>query len=90
MHGSQCASTHVPDPGFLTSFTDENRAALLEARFPQAVIALLEAYAETIPSPPTGEPLPLTLANLGIIRTCVGVLLNASLNFGMHLLLLAY
>jgi len=68
---------------------DENRAALLEARFPQAVVALLEAYAETIP-PLTGAPLPLTIANLGVIRTCVGVLLNASLNFGVHNWLLSY
>jgi hypothetical protein len=77
-------------PLFSDLVPDENRAALLEARFPQAVVALLEAYAETIPSPPTGEPLSLTLANLGIIRTSVGLLLNASLNFGIHLLLLSY
>lgn len=69
----------------LTLLIDENRAVLLEARFPQAVLDLLEAYAETIPSPPTGEPLPLDFANLGIVRTCVGVLLNASLNFGICL-----
>jgi len=63
---------------------DDNRAALLEAGFPQVVITLLEGYAETIPHPPAAEPLPLTIAHLNIVRTCIGVLLNASLNFSMR------
>ncbi len=63
---------------------DDNRAALLEAGFPQVVITLLEGYTETIPHPPAAEPLPLTIAHLNIVRTCIGVLLNASLNFSMR------
>lgn len=60
---------------------DENRAALLEAGFPQAVLTLLEGYAETIPSPPDLRPLPLAIPHLKIVRTSIGVLLNASIGF---------
>jgi len=61
---------------------DENRAALLEVGFPQAVMTLLEGYAETIPSPPDLRPLPLSIPHLKIVRTSIGVLLNASIGFG--------
>jgi hypothetical protein len=61
---------------------DENRAALLEVGFPQAVMTLLEGYAETIPSPPDPRPLPLSIPHLKIVRTSIGVLLNASIGFG--------
>ncbi|KAJ7632571.1 hypothetical protein FB45DRAFT_507396 [Roridomyces roridus] len=60
---------------------DDNRALLLEAGLPQAIVSLLEAYAETIPSPPSTTPLPLTIPHLKIVRTAIGVLLNASLNY---------
>lgn len=61
---------------------DDNRGALLEVGFPQAVISILEAYAESIPSPPTGKPLPLSIPHLKVVRTSIGVLLNASIGFG--------
>lgn len=61
---------------------DENRAALLEVGFPQAVMTLLEGYAETIPSPPDLRPLSLSIPHLKIVRTSIGVLLNASIGFG--------
>ncbi|KDR81566.1 hypothetical protein GALMADRAFT_239590 [Galerina marginata CBS 339.88] len=60
---------------------DENRAALLEVGFPQSVMSLLEGYAETIPSPQSSIPLPLSIPHLKIVRTSIGVLLNASIGF---------
>ncbi|KAF5331076.1 hypothetical protein D9619_005541 [Psilocybe cf. subviscida] len=62
---------------------NDNRGALLEVGFPQAVISILEAYAESIPSPPTGKPLPLSIPHLKVVRTSIGVLLNASIGFDM-------
>ncbi|KAF8797982.1 hypothetical protein BYT27DRAFT_7228589 [Phlegmacium glaucopus] len=60
---------------------DENRAALLDVGFPQAVMSLLEGYAETIPFPRNLEPLSLSIPHLKLIRTSIGVLLNASIGF---------
>ncbi|KAH9484292.1 hypothetical protein JR316_0003773 [Psilocybe cubensis] len=60
---------------------DENRAALLEVGFPQSVMSLLEGYAETIPTPPYSTPLPLSIPHLKIVRTSIGVLLNASIGY---------
>ncbi|KAF8902129.1 hypothetical protein CPB84DRAFT_1729336 [Gymnopilus junonius] len=60
---------------------DENRGALLEVGFPQSVMSLLEGYAETVPSPPSPRPLPLPIPHLKIVRTSVGVLLNASIGY---------
>jgi hypothetical protein len=57
---------------------DENRGHLLDASFPQAVISLLQAYATCVKP---GELLDLQLIHLQVVRTAVGVLLNASLGF---------
>jgi hypothetical protein len=62
---------------------DENRAALLEVAFPQAVLSLLEGYAERIDFPRDPEPLSLPIPDLKLIRTSIGVLLNASIGLGM-------
>ncbi|EMD38507.1 hypothetical protein CERSUDRAFT_113687 [Gelatoporia subvermispora B] len=59
---------------------DVNRGCLLEAGFPQIVVSLLEGYAESLPSSQT-ESLPLTIPDLKIVKTAVGVLLNASLGY---------
>lgn len=68
--------------GFDANYTsDENRAALLEAQFPQAIVSLLEGYAEEIPTPYETVPLSLSVPHLKVVRTSIGVLLNASLNF---------
>ncbi|KAF7322937.1 GTP binding [Mycena chlorophos] len=50
------------------------------ARIP-AVFELLQGYAESIPNPPVSTPLPLTIPNLKVVRTAIGVLLNVSLNY---------
>ncbi|KAF8163260.1 hypothetical protein B0H34DRAFT_694710 [Crassisporium funariophilum] len=60
---------------------DDNRTTLLEIGFPQAVMSLLEGYAETIPVPPDANPLPLSIPHLKVVRTAIGVLLNASIGF---------
>ncbi|KAF9480122.1 hypothetical protein BDN70DRAFT_878010 [Pholiota conissans] len=62
---------------------NENRAALLEVTFPQSVLSILEAYADRIPSPPGAKPLPLSNSHLKIVRTSIGVLLNASIGFDL-------
>ncbi|KAF8959042.1 hypothetical protein BDZ97DRAFT_2045486 [Flammula alnicola] len=62
---------------------NENRAALLEVGFPQSVMAILEGYAESIPSPPNAKPLPLSIPHLKIVRTSIGLLLNASIGFDL-------
>ncbi|GLB34997.1 putative small GTPase mediated signal transduction [Lyophyllum shimeji] len=60
---------------------DDNRGRLLEAGFPQAIISLLEGYAESIPPPPRTQPLDLSLAHIKVIRTSIGALLNASIGY---------
>jgi hypothetical protein len=55
---------------------------LLEAGVPQAIVSLLEGYAESIPTQPGSDPLPLTIPHLKVVRTAIGVLLNASIGFG--------
>ncbi|SJL00348.1 uncharacterized protein ARMOST_03661 [Armillaria ostoyae] len=60
---------------------DDNRGALLGAGFLQAVVSLLEGYAKLIPPPPQTEPLPLSIDHLKVVRTAIGVLLNAGLGF---------
>ncbi|KAF4608425.1 hypothetical protein EYR40_000770 [Pleurotus pulmonarius] len=60
---------------------DENRGHLLEARFPQAMVSILEGYAEKVSGPPFTEALDLDLSHLKIVRTTIGVLLNASLGY---------
>lgn len=59
---------------------DENRNALDEAGFPQTVVALLEAYAELI-SPEQTAPMAISIPDLKVVRTAIGVLLNASVNY---------
>jgi len=63
---------------------DENRGHLLEAGFPQAIVSLLEGYSESLVPALQREPLPLTIPHLKVIKTAVGVLLNASINFGTY------
>lgn len=60
---------------------DENRGYLLEAGFPQIVLNILEGYADLIPSPPPLTPLTLSIPHLKVIRTAIGVLLNAILGY---------
>ncbi|KAH7916041.1 hypothetical protein BJ138DRAFT_1229379, partial [Hygrophoropsis aurantiaca] len=60
---------------------DPNRGQLLDAGFPQAIVSLLEGFADTIPSGIVTEPLPLSIANLQVVKTAIGVLLNASLGY---------
>ncbi|KAJ7470716.1 hypothetical protein FB451DRAFT_349529 [Mycena latifolia] len=60
---------------------DENRGQLLEAGLPQAVVTLLEGYSESILNTPTSTPLPLTIPHLKVVRTSIGALLNAGLNY---------
>ncbi|KAK7054936.1 hypothetical protein VNI00_003399 [Paramarasmius palmivorus] len=60
---------------------DDNRASLLDAGLPQALVSLLESYADTIPPPPYTKPLSLDAAHLKLIRTAMGVLLNASVGY---------
>jgi hypothetical protein len=62
--------------------TDENRSHLLEAGVPQAVVSLLEGYAESVPTPPFSAPLPLEIQQLKVVKTSIGVLINASLGYG--------
>ncbi|KAJ6630755.1 hypothetical protein B0H10DRAFT_2160153 [Mycena sp. CBHHK59/15] len=50
---------------------DENRTQLLEAGMPLAIVALLEGYSESIPSPPQAAPLPLTIPHLKVVRTAI-------------------
>ncbi|KAF5365667.1 hypothetical protein D9758_003317 [Tetrapyrgos nigripes] len=60
---------------------DENRMLLLDANIPQALLSLLEAYTESVPPAPLENPLPLSTLELKVIRTAIGVLLNASVGF---------
>ncbi|KAI0341721.1 hypothetical protein BDW22DRAFT_1358564 [Trametopsis cervina] len=61
---------------------DENRSHLLEVGLPQRIVALLEGYTESIsPEQTQVGPLPLSMADLKIVRTAIGVLLNASVNY---------
>lgn len=62
--------------------SDENRGYLLEAGFPQIVLNILEGYAELIPSAPPLTPLTLSIPHLKVIRTAIGVLLNAIIGYG--------
>ncbi|THG97815.1 hypothetical protein EW026_g4259 [Hermanssonia centrifuga] len=59
---------------------DDNRSNLLEAGFPQQVVALLEGYAESV-VPNESEPLPLSTPDLKIVKTAIGVLLNISFGY---------
>lgn len=76
-HASRSLSSR-PNP-----LLDENRGHLLEAGFPQTVLSLLEAFAETMPALPPITPHPLSLEHLKVIKVCIGVSLNSSLGYGM-------
>jgi hypothetical protein len=58
---------------------------LLEAGIPQSLLSLLEAYTKSVPPPPLEDPLPLSVMELKVIRAAIGVLLNASVGFGMYM-----
>ncbi|KAJ3966937.1 hypothetical protein EV361DRAFT_933110 [Lentinula raphanica] len=61
---------------------DANRASILNAEFPQALVSLLQAYTESFDnSSESQKPLPLSLPHLKVVRTAVGVLLNASVGY---------
>ncbi|KAG6820603.1 hypothetical protein H0H93_014519 [Arthromyces matolae] len=60
---------------------DDNRGRLLEAGLPQAIVSLLEGYADTIPQETRGEPLDLSVPQLKVIKTSIGALLNASIGY---------
>ncbi|KAJ7582761.1 hypothetical protein C8J56DRAFT_955650 [Mycena floridula] len=60
---------------------DENRAQLLDAGLPQAIVSLLEGYSESLPPLPQALPAPFSIQDLKVLRTAIGVLLNASLGF---------
>ncbi|EAU88580.1 hypothetical protein CC1G_04286 [Coprinopsis cinerea okayama7 len=60
---------------------DANRGYLLDAGLPQAIVSLLEGYADKVPAPTRQEALSLSLPHLRIVRTAVGVLLNASIGY---------
>lgn len=62
---------------------DQNRQYLLDSGFPQAVVSLLEGYLELLPPGPGSDPLPLSISHLLVIKTAIGVLLNASLGYSM-------
>lgn len=68
------------------SGADGNRQRLLDAGLPQALVALLKGYAASIPSQATRDALQISIADLKVVRTAVGVLLNASIGFGTPVL----
>jgi hypothetical protein len=62
---------------------DENRGHLLEAGLPQAIVSVLEGYSEEfVPDQSFNRP-PFSILHLKVIRTAIGVLLNASIGYGM-------
>ncbi|KAJ4488004.1 hypothetical protein J3R30DRAFT_3280675 [Lentinula aciculospora] len=60
---------------------DDNRTSLLDAGFPQTLVSLLEAYTNSIDPSSEWQPLPLSLPHLKVVRTALGVLLNASVGY---------
>ncbi|KAI5900352.1 uncharacterized protein SCHCODRAFT_02607671 [Schizophyllum commune H4-8] len=60
---------------------DENRNHIYEAGLLQAVLTLLEGYAESLPKPPYTKAYAIPIPHLKVIRTAVGALLNASLGY---------
>lgn len=44
---------------------------------------MLEGYTDTIPEEPQMDPFPMSTAHLQVVKTAVGVLLNATLTYGM-------
>ncbi|KAF9464652.1 hypothetical protein BDZ94DRAFT_1255595 [Collybia nuda] len=60
---------------------DENRARLLEAELLETLISLLEGYLAPTSIPLAFTPIKLSLSHLKVIKTAIGVLLNASIGF---------
>ncbi|KAI0316683.1 hypothetical protein OF83DRAFT_1193499 [Amylostereum chailletii] len=60
---------------------DPNRGQLLDAEFPQSIVHMLEGYLESIPHEYSGKPLPLSIPDLKVVKTSIGVLLNASIGY---------
>lgn len=60
---------------------DENRGLLLESGLLTSLITLLQRYTDLIPSDKPTDFLPLSVAHLKVVRTAIGVLLNASLGY---------
>lgn len=60
---------------------DDNRGHLLESGFLVALVTLLKRYTDLIPPDKPTDFLPLSVAHLRVVRTAVGVLLNASLGY---------
>ncbi|KAF8266452.1 hypothetical protein EI94DRAFT_1830630 [Lactarius quietus] len=60
---------------------DENRGQLLDSGFLNALVTLLQRYTDLIPPDKPTEFLPLSVAHLKVVRTAIGVLLNASLGY---------
>jgi hypothetical protein len=56
------------------------------------VLALLEGYAESLrPNDIGREPYPMSIADLKIVKTAIGVLLNTSFGYGkLQQLILSY
>lgn len=63
---------------------DVNRQLLLNAELPQTICSLLKAYTLFLPYEKESACLELTVDDLKVIRTAVGVLLNATIGFGAH------
>ncbi|KAF5391423.1 hypothetical protein D9757_001930 [Collybiopsis confluens] len=89
LHGSA-----TPDSGYATPVLeilrvaanlcmdhDGNRASLLGVGLPQALVSLLRAYTKSFDPASNFKPLPISLSHLKVIRTAVGVLLNASVGY---------
>jgi len=72
------------DTSMLTVYLDENRGHLLEAGFPQAVSTIIDKYVNSLSPPSPSEPVQLSLEQLNVIKTAIGVLLNSSLAYGTY------
>ena len=57
---------------------------MLEAGYPQIVLSHLEAITDLLPEKISRDPLPLTIAQLKLVKTAIGVILNISLSFGVE------
>ncbi|KAG2150630.1 uncharacterized protein EDB93DRAFT_1240183 [Suillus bovinus] len=81
LNGALIPSASRTAPVFEILRHDQNRGHLLEAGFPQAVVSLLEGYTDTLPEEPQADPFPMSIAHLQVVKTAVGVLLNATLTY---------
>lgn len=85
LHGSRydCPylSLSLSAPEYSCYITDENRGSLLDAGFLDAVVQMLENYAQLVDIVVT-PPVSISIADLKVIKTSVGLLLNASIGFG--------